>query len=88
MYTARTLIYNYGKFTSAEFDKLVDEARVETDPAVRLQKYTRAETILNVEDAGIMTLYYPVSAQLTQPKLQRDFSFSGVEYFWNWDLTQ
>ncbi len=81
-------IYNYGKFTNAEYDKLVDDARMETDPAVRLQEYTRAETILNVDDAGIMTLYYPVRAQLTQPKLQRDFSFSGVEYFWNWDITQ
>jgi oligopeptide transport system substrate-binding protein len=81
-------IYNYGKFTNAEYDKLVDDARKETDPAVRLQEYTRAETILNVEDAGIMTLYYPVRAQLTKPILQRDFSFSGVEYFWNWDITQ
>jgi oligopeptide transport system substrate-binding protein len=81
-------IYNYGKFTNAEYDKLVDDARMETDPAVRLKEYTRAETIMNIEDAGIMTLYYPVRAQLTQPKLQRDFSFSGVEYFWNWDITQ
>jgi ABC-type oligopeptide transport system substrate-binding subunit len=81
-------IYNYGKFTNAEYDKLVDDARIETDPAVRLQEYTRAETILNIEDAGTMTLYYPVFPTLTQPKLQRDFSSSGVEYFWNWDLTQ
>jgi len=81
-------IYNYGKYTNPEFDKLLDEARVETDPAVRLEKYTRAETLLNIDDAGIMTLYYPVRAQLTVPTLQRDFSFSGVEYFWNWDITE
>lgn len=81
-------IYNYGKWTNAEFDKLVDQARVETDSAVRLKLYTQAEQLLNGDDAGTMTLYYPVRAQLTRPNIKRTFALSGSEYFWDWDITQ
>jgi oligopeptide transport system substrate-binding protein len=80
-------IYNYGKWTHPDFDKLVDEARVETDAATRLELYTQAEQLLNVEDAGTMTLYYPVQAQLTKPNIQRTYAFN-VEHFWDWDVVQ
>jgi oligopeptide transport system substrate-binding protein len=80
-------IYNYGKWTNPDFDKLVDEARVETDAATRLELYTQAEQLLNVEDAGTMTLYYPVQAQLTRPNIQRTYAFN-VEHFWDWDVVQ
>ena len=80
-------IYNYGKWTNPDFDKLVDEARVETDVATRLELYTQAEQLLNVEDAGTMTLYYPVQAQLTRPNIQRTYAFN-VEHFWDWDVAQ
>jgi len=81
-------IYNYGKWTNPDFDKLVDEARVETDPATRLKLYTQAEQLLNVEDAGTMTLYYRVIAQLTRPQVQRTYSVNGTEFYWDWDVTQ
>jgi oligopeptide transport system substrate-binding protein len=79
-------IYNYGKWTNTEFDKLVDEARVETDQAKRLEKYTRAEQLLNFEDSAIMVLYYPVRAQMTRTGIERTFSNAGTEYYWDWDL--
>lgn len=81
-------IYNYGKWKNEKFDKLVDEARVETDPAKRLQLYTEAEQILNVEDAGTMTLYYPISANLTKPTLKRTFPLHAVDYFWDWEIVE
>lgn len=81
-------IYNYGKWTNAEFDKLVDQARVETDPAKRLEMYTQAETLLSIDDAGTMVLYYPARAQLTKSTIQRTYSLAGTEYFWDWDVTQ
>jgi oligopeptide transport system substrate-binding protein len=81
-------IYNYGKWNNPEYDTLVDEARVETNPAKRLELYTKAEQILNVEDAGTMTLYYPVRAQLTQPNVKRTYALSGTEYFWDWDIVE
>ncbi|MGC8874118.1 MAG: peptide ABC transporter substrate-binding protein [Chloroflexia bacterium] len=80
--------FNYGRWSNARFDELVDKARVETDPAVRLQLYTEAEKILCVEDAGTMVLYYPVTAELTKPTLKRTYSVNGTEFYWDWDLVQ
>ena len=81
-------IYNYGHWTHPEYDPLVDEARVETDPDKRLELYTRAEILLNVEDAGTMSLYYPVVAQLTQPNVERTHSINGAQAFWDWDVEE
>jgi oligopeptide transport system substrate-binding protein len=80
-------IYNYGKWQNAEYDKLIDEARVETDTAARLDAYIRAEEIMNVEDAGTMTLYYPVVPTVTKPNITRTYSMIGVDYFWDWDVS-
>jgi hypothetical protein len=66
----------------------VDEARVETDSAKRLDMYTRAEMLLNVEDAGTMSLYYPVVAQLSQPNVQRTYSITTAQAFWDWDIVE
>jgi len=81
-------INNYGKATTPDYDKLVDQARVETDPAVRLKLYTEAEQFLNVDYAGTMSLYYPAVPTLTKPTLKRSFSPFQVDYFWDWDLTE
>ena len=74
-------IYNYGKWTNAGFDKLVDEARTEADPARRLELYSQAEQLLSVDDAGTMVLYYPVRAYLTHTNIVRTFSPAQTEYF-------
>jgi oligopeptide transport system substrate-binding protein len=80
-------IYNYGKFENAEYDQLIDAARVETDLAARLDAYIRAEEILNVEDAGTMTLYYPVVPSITKANITRTYSMIGTDYFWDWDIS-
>jgi len=79
---------NFGKWTNSQFDKLVDQARVETDPATRLKLYTQAEQILNIDDAGTMTLYYPVTAWLTKSNIKRTYTVIGMDYYWDWDITQ
>ncbi len=81
-------IYNYGKWSNAKYDELVDQARVETDPATRVKLYTEAEQLMCVEDAGIMALYYPVIAQLTRPNIKRTYAASTVENFWEWDIVE
>ena len=78
---------NFGKWTNPQFDKLVDQARVETDLATRLKLYTQAEQILNIEDAGTMTLYYPVTAWLTKSNIKRTYTILGNDYYWDWDIT-
>ncbi len=81
-------IYNYGHWSNEEFDKLVDQARVETDEAKRLELYTQAEQLLNVEDAGMIMLNYGVRAQLTKPRVQRTYSQTAIEHYWDWDVTE
>jgi oligopeptide transport system substrate-binding protein len=80
-------IYNYGKWTNQKYDALVDQARVETDPAARLKLYTEAEQILNVDDAGTMSLFYPVRAELTKASIKRTYSLTALEHFWDWEIT-
>ena len=48
---------NNGHYSNAEFDKLVDQADVETDQAKRLSLYQQAETIALTE-VGWLPLYY------------------------------
>ncbi len=81
-------IYNYGKWSNPQFDALVDQSRVETDPATRLSLYIEAEKLLNIEDAGTMTLYYPVVPTVTKSNVVRTYSVTGVDYYWEWELTQ
>lgn len=80
-------IYNYGKYSSQKFDSLVDQARMESDPAKRLQLYTEAEKLLCVEDAGIVMLNYASRAQVTSPKVKRTYSLTAIEHYWDWDVT-
>ena len=48
---------NNGHYSNAEFDKLVDQADVETDQAKRLSEYQQAEQIALTE-VGWLPLYY------------------------------
>ena len=49
---------NFAHFSNAEFDKVVDEARKESDPAKRQLLYIEAERILCEEQIAIIPLYY------------------------------
>lgn len=79
---------NYGHFASAEFDQLVDEARVLDDTDARQEKYARAEQILNWEEVGIAPIYWYVTKQLTKPYVERTYSIIGNENFTRWDISK
>jgi oligopeptide transport system substrate-binding protein len=48
---------NNGHYSNAQFDKLVDQADVETDPAKRMPLYQQAEQIA-LQEVGWLPLYY------------------------------
>ena len=77
-------IYNYGNWANADFDRVVDEARVLTDPEARRALYSEAEQIMVVDDAAIMPLYWPVRISLTNPRIERTYATTGVEAFNKW----
>lgn len=51
---------NYGKYKNSEYDKLIQDARVETDTAKRMKMFYEAEKIL-MEDAVVAPQYYRVA---------------------------
>jgi oligopeptide transport system substrate-binding protein len=60
---------NGGKYSNAEFDKLITAARVETDKVKRMQMFFQAETIL-LEDAGFVPLQFRQRAWLCNDNLK------------------
>lgn len=60
---------NLGGFRSADFDTLLDRARVEPNVAERLRLYGEAETLL-LEEAPVVLVAHGISAELVSPRLQ------------------
>jgi peptide/nickel transport system substrate-binding protein/oligopeptide transport system substrate-binding protein len=60
---------NNGHYSNPEFDKLVDQADVETDQAKRLQLYQQAEQIALTE-VGWLPLYYGKANMLIRQTVQ------------------
>ncbi|MDP7471193.1 MAG: hypothetical protein QGI02_02440, partial [Vicinamibacterales bacterium] len=48
---------NYGYYSNAEFDRVIQEAMRETDPDARQELYRRAQEIVYLEDPGAVWLY-------------------------------
>jgi peptide/nickel transport system substrate-binding protein len=64
--TAATNENNYGYYSNAEFDRVIEDAMRETDPAKRQALYTRAQQIVYLEDPGAVWLFdtlYSVAAR-------------------------
>ncbi|MGE0813680.1 MAG: ABC transporter substrate-binding protein [Vicinamibacterales bacterium] len=55
--TAPTNENNYGYYSNAEFDRVIEAAMRETDPARRQELYTRAQQIVYLEDPGAVWLF-------------------------------
>lgn len=71
---------NYGKYSSKDYDSLIDQARKEPDPVKRQNLLIKAETLAVQTDAPIFPLYYSVIPYTTSQK------FTGGTYsaFQNW----
>lgn len=60
--------YNYGRWTNAEFDALLDEAAAETDLEARAGLLRQAEQIA-MDDSAAIPIYYYVSRNVVSPKV-------------------
>jgi ABC-type oligopeptide transport system substrate-binding subunit len=54
---------NYGHFNNQEFDRLVAEAAILSDPEERQLLYIQAEEILTEQEAGVIPLYHTLYYQ-------------------------
>lgn len=79
---------NDPKWKNEEFDKLVDQAAVESDPAKRQELYTKADKLLVDTDAAIIPLYWYTNVEVTKPTVARVTSMTGNESFETWKLNK
>jgi oligopeptide transport system substrate-binding protein len=77
---------NDTRWGSPEFDKLVDEAARETDPAKRKELYTQAEKILVEDEAVMIPLYWYTRVEVTKPYINRTRGVGGQEAFEKWTM--
>jgi len=75
-------------FADDEFDKLVVEARTESDTAKRLDLYRKAEDILVVQKAGIIPIYWYVTSRVIKPYVESVASITGNEAYNLWDVSR
>lgn len=71
-----------------EFERLVAEAAVETDPAKRVDLYAQAEEILVYTDAAVIPIYWYTNLDMTKPYVTRTYSSTGHEQYEVWDITR
>jgi oligopeptide transport system substrate-binding protein len=60
---------NYGEYSNAEYDKLMDAASVESDPVKRMDMMQKAEAI-GMAEQGMAPLLYYTTHNLVSPKIK------------------
>ncbi len=79
---------NRVKWNNAEFDRTVEQAAREPDPAKRYELYKRSEQILCEEKAAIAPIYFYMIQWMVKPGLQRTFSPLGGQHFDQWKIVE
>ncbi len=74
------------KWKNEEFDKIVEQAAAEPDPAKRKELYAKAEQILCVDQAAIIPVYYYTRVNVTKPYVERTFAALGGEHIDEWKV--
>jgi len=72
-------------FANADFDKLVEGARLETDLKKRTDAYAKAEDILVNQDVAMAPIYWYTTNILVKPNIERVDSVTGNEAYYLWD---
>jgi oligopeptide transport system substrate-binding protein len=75
-------------WANEEYDALLEEAALLSDPAERQAIYMEAEQILVYEDAAIIPLWWGSDVELTKPNVERTYSVGGDQRFEKWNVTR
>jgi len=79
---------NNPHWSNAEFDRVVEQAARESDPAKRYELYKRSEQILCEEEAAIAPIYFYTFQIMVKPHLKRTFAPLGGEHFDEWKVVE
>jgi len=74
------------RWQNAEFDRLVEEARVATNAQQRREMYGQAEKILCVDEAAIVPVFHSARVVCTKPYVVRSYSPFGNEHIGKWSM--
>ncbi|WP_018756696.1 peptide ABC transporter substrate-binding protein [Paenibacillus terrigena] len=75
---------NDAKFSNAEYDKLIKDAKTNSDQKVRMEDFAKAEKILIQDNQVILPIYYYTTIGLVKPNLKGMFhDFNGSIHFNN-----
>lgn len=77
---------NDPSWNNAEYDALVEQARLESDVEVRRELYAQAEDILVNQGAGIAPIYWYTINFLVKPRVEYPPSVTGNEAYFEWDV--
>jgi len=75
-------------FNNADYDALVEQARLESDVATRRELYAQAEEILVDEVAAIAPIYWYTVNELVKPYVERAESVTGNQSYYDWDINR
>jgi oligopeptide transport system substrate-binding protein len=75
-------------FNNADFDALVEQARLETDPAVRQELYAQAEQILVADEAAIAPIFWYTVNSLIAPNVEFVQSVVTNQAYNEWSISQ
>ena len=76
------------RWLSPAFDRLIDQAAVETSQARREELYLQAEKILVQDDVGLIPLFFQSDNRVTKPYLNRILVPLYTQEFWDWTITR
>jgi oligopeptide transport system substrate-binding protein len=75
-------------FNNADFDALVEQARLETDPSVRQELYAQAEQILVADEAAIAPIFWYTVNSLIAPNVEFVQSVVTNQAYNEWSISQ
>jgi oligopeptide transport system substrate-binding protein len=75
-------------WSNEEYDAILEEAALLSDPAERQALYMEAEQILVYEDAAIIPLWWGSDTELTKPYVERTYSTGGDQRFEKWNVSR
>jgi oligopeptide transport system substrate-binding protein len=81
--------YNFTRWSSPAYDRLVEQAARETDVVKRRALYLAAEKILIVDQAVIIPLLWTTRVSLTNPHIQRTHALmEGYDHVEKWRVSR
>ena len=81
-----TSTQNYSEYNNPEFDALVEQAQLESDPAVRRDLYRQAEILLNNVDTPMAPIYFYTRQTLEKPYLTRVVNPLNMDHVYRWKI--